>query len=129
MTLYETLADELKAQIARGVFEVGNKLPSVRQLSTEHGVSIATVQEAYRVLEAQQLVEAKPKSGYFVARSISIDNTPRMTRPPQRPMDVTQWEDVLDTLLNTFNKDHDTKTLCQFQHAMPNMTAKPLNRL
>jgi len=56
MTLYKTLADELKAQIARGVFEVGNKLPSVRQLSTEHGVSIATVQEAYRVLETQQLV-------------------------------------------------------------------------
>ncbi|HAX27572.1 MAG TPA: GntR family transcriptional regulator, partial [Alteromonas macleodii] len=67
MTLYETLANELKAQIERGVFEVGNKLPSVRQLSTEHKVSIATVQEAYRVLEAQQLVEAKPKSGYFVA--------------------------------------------------------------
>ena len=129
MTLYETLANELKAQIERGVFEVGNKLPSVRQLSTEHKVSIATVQEAYRVLEAQQLVEAKPKSGYFVARSILIDNTPSMTKPPQRPMDVSQWEDVLDTLLNTFNKDHDAKTLCQFQHAMPNMTAKTLKPL
>ena len=89
MTLYETLANELKAQIERGVFEVGNKLPSVRQLSTD-----ATVQEAYRVLEAQQLVEAKPKSGYFVARSVLIDNTPSMTKPPQRPMDVSQWEDV-----------------------------------
>jgi len=129
MTLYETLACDLKAQIERGFFKAGNKLPSVRQLSSEHQVSIATVQEAYRVLEAQQYVEAKPKSGYFVASNIAIGNTPRMTKPPQRPMDVSQWEDVLDTLLNTFSKDRDIKTMCQLQHAMPNMTTKTLKPL
>ena len=52
-----------------------------------------------------------------------------MTKPPQRPMDVSQWEDVLNMLLNTFNKDSGIETRCQFQHAMPNMTAKTLKPL
>ena len=129
MTLYESLACELKAQIDRGLFEQGDKLPSVRQLSKEHHVSIATVQEAYRVLESQMYVEAKPKSGYFVSSNTTLNNTPKMTKPPQRPMDVSQWEDVLNMLLNTFNKDSGIETRCQFQHAMPNMTAKTLKPL
>ncbi|MBQ4831316.1 PLP-dependent aminotransferase family protein [Alteromonas sp. MMG017] len=129
MTLYESLACELKAQIDRGLFEEGDKLPSVRQLSKEHHVSIATVQEAYRVLESQMYVEAKPKSGYFVSSNTTLNNTPKMTKPPQRPMDVSQWEDVLNMLLNTFNKDNGIETRCQFQHAMPNMTAKTLKPL
>jgi DNA-binding transcriptional regulator YhcF (GntR family) len=42
-------------------------LPSVRNLSQEHGVSISTVQQAYQVLENLQLITPQPRSGYFVA--------------------------------------------------------------
>jgi len=129
MSLYMRLANELKDQIHIGRYNIGDKLPSVRQLAKEHKVSIATVQEAYRVLEAQLYAVAKPKSGYFVANTVPLENTPKMTKPPQRPMDVSQWEDVLDILLNTFSKEGDVNVRCQFQHAMPNMHAKTLKPL
>lgn len=129
MALYIDLAEHLKAQINFGRFTTGDKLPSVRQLSKEHNVSIATVQEAYRVLEAELYAQAKPKSGYFVPATMPGENLPKMTKPPQRPMDVSQWEDVLDILLNTFSKDSDIDVRCQFQHAMPNMHAKTLKPL
>lgn len=129
MTLYETLACQLNEQIKRGVYKEGDRLPSVRQLAADHNVSIATVQEAYRLLERELKVEAKPKSGYFVSQPSMVINTPKMTTPPQRPMDVSQWEDVLDILLNTATKNRDVATRSQFQHAMPNMEAKTLTPL
>lgn len=129
MTLYSNLANSVKAQIQRGRFTAGDKLPSVRQLAKEHKVSIATVQEAYRVLETEMYAQAKPKSGYFVPHNMPYENTPKMTKPPQRPMDVSQWEDVFDMLLNTFSKESHTDIKCQFQHAMPNMHAKTLKPL
>lgn len=124
MTLYAQLADRLREHIKLGFYNSGDKLPSVRQLSTEHGVSIATVQEAYRQLELEQLVEARPKSGYFVPVKHSPVSMPRASRPPQRPLDVTQWEDVLAMLMS-----HSTDAFCQFQHAMPDMRVRTLQPL
>ncbi|MET0225385.1 MAG: winged helix-turn-helix domain-containing protein, partial [Dokdonella sp.] len=66
MKRYEALADEIAASIHAGTLRAGDRLPSVRQLSTQHRVSIATAVQAYRHLENQRLIEARPKSGYFV---------------------------------------------------------------
>lgn len=124
MSLYAELADRLREQIQLGHFKGGEKLPSVRQLSAEHKVSISTVQEAYRVLEMEHFVEPRAKSGYFVFNKNGLVQIPKTTKPPQRPMDVTQWEDVLSMLLT-----NDKQSVCQFQHAMPNMQASTLKPL
>ncbi len=124
MSRYQQLADRLKEQIQMGYFARSAKLPSVRQLAGEHGVSLSTVQEAYRVLEREQLIEARPKSGYFVAEHRKPIDRPHVSRPPQRPMDVSLWEDVLAMLMG-----HGVDAVCEFQHAMPDMrssTLKPL---
>lgn len=123
MTLYQKLAKRLREHIQHDFYKPGDRLPSVRQLAQEHGVSLSTVQEAYRQLEQDQLVEAKPKSGYFVCQQ-KKDNLPSTSRPPQRPLDVSQWEEVLNMLMNRGNKKN-----IQLQHAMPDMkvvTLKPL---
>ena len=49
--LYERLADELGAMVERGALRAGDRLPSVRRLSEERGVSVATVLAAYLRLE------------------------------------------------------------------------------
>ena len=124
MKLYEKLADTLREHIQQGLFQTGDKLPSVRQLSNQHGVSISTVQEAYRHLEMENLVEARAKSGYFAMPSMPIYKLPKTSRPPQRPSDVSQWQEVLDLLLS-----NDVEGTIQLQHAMPLMdipTLKPL---
>ncbi|MBX3730722.1 MAG: PLP-dependent aminotransferase family protein [Candidatus Sumerlaeia bacterium] len=66
MALYEEIASRLEGLIADGTFGPGDRLPSVRALSREWGVSITTVQEAYRRLENAGVLEARPQSGHYV---------------------------------------------------------------
>ena len=95
MTRYQHLANLLTERIEQGLYRHGEKLPSVRSLSQEHGVSISTVQQAYQVLESLQLITPQPRSGYFVAPQKALPPVPPMSRPVQRPVEITQWEQVL----------------------------------
>lgn len=66
MSLYQDLAERTARLIDEGVLRVGDRLPSVRQACTRNGVSPITVTQAYYLLESRGLIEARPKSGYFV---------------------------------------------------------------
>ncbi|MBP1128605.1 MULTISPECIES: PLP-dependent aminotransferase family protein [Serratia] len=124
MTRYATLAAILSQRIEQGLYPAGDRLPSVRTLSQEHGVSISTVQQAYRLLEESQLVEARPKSGYFVRRRRTLAELPAVTRPVQRPVDISQWEQVLEMIRHKPRED-----LIQLGRGMPDIsepTLKPL---
>ena len=52
--------------ISEDVLRIGDKLPSVRVLSGEYGISTGTVFQAYYHLEGKGLIESRPKSGYYV---------------------------------------------------------------
>ena len=99
MTRYQHLATLLAERIEQGLYRHGEKLPSVRSLSQEHGVSISTVQQAYQTLETMKLITPQPRSGYFVAQRKAQPPVPPMTRPVQRPVEITQWDQVLDMLV------------------------------
>lgn len=64
--LYEELATQLAAKIEEQIWQLGDKLPSVRQLSKERGLSASTVFQAYYQLEAQGMIESRDRSGYYV---------------------------------------------------------------
>jgi DNA-binding transcriptional MocR family regulator len=66
MSLYQDLAERTARLIDDGVLRAGDRLPSVRQACSRHGVSPITVTQAYYLLESRGLIEARPKSGYFV---------------------------------------------------------------
>ena len=95
MTRYQHLANLLAERIEQGLYRSGERLPSVRALSQEHGVSISTIQQAYQILENLQLITPQPRSGYFVSPRKAQPPVPAMTRPVQRPVDVTQWDEVM----------------------------------
>src|SRR5258706_9408584 len=44
----------------------GDRIPSVRRACAQHGVSLTTAVQAYLELENRGLIEARPKSGFFV---------------------------------------------------------------
>jgi DNA-binding transcriptional MocR family regulator len=66
--LYESLADNLARSIERGSLRGGDRLPSVRGLANQRGVSVATVLMAYQQLENDGLVEIRARSGHYVKR-------------------------------------------------------------
>src|SRR6476469_1201613 len=64
--LYMQMATGLEKMIADDVLKIGDKLPSVRVLSDEYGISMGTAFQAYYHLEGKGLIESRPKSGYYV---------------------------------------------------------------
>ncbi len=126
MTLYINLAELLGARIEQGLYLPGDRLPSVRALSLEHGVSLSTVQQAYRLLEDNGLVAPRPKSGYFVLQHRNLPALPAVGRPAQRPVDISQWEHVVELVRSVPRKD-----VVQLGRGMPDVdspTLKPLLR-
>lgn len=65
-TLYEYLYRCIRHDIAHGVVPAGQKLPSKRALAGHLGVSLVTVETAYRQLVAEGYVMSRERSGYFV---------------------------------------------------------------
>ncbi|MBR6513560.1 MAG: PLP-dependent aminotransferase family protein [Clostridia bacterium] len=63
---YLQLYQQLRNDIAEGVYKYGAKLPSKRLLSEECGVSVITVEHAYAILCDEGYVEARQRSGYYV---------------------------------------------------------------
>lgn len=64
--IYEQMVRQLRRQIAMGLLQPGEALPSVRQVSGEMGVNPNTVQKAYRMMEAEGLTVSVPGKGSFV---------------------------------------------------------------
>jgi DNA-binding transcriptional MocR family regulator len=64
--LYMQVAEGLEKMIGEDVLKIGDKLPSVRLLSEEYGISMGTAFQAYYHLEGKGLIESRPKSGYYV---------------------------------------------------------------
>jgi len=82
MSRYLELAEQTEKLIAEGVLRAGERLPSVRQACRTHGISPVTVTQAYYQLESRGLVEARPRSGYFVRARLGLTLAePEMTRP------------------------------------------------
>ncbi|QCW99298.1 PLP-dependent aminotransferase family protein [Aggregatimonas sangjinii] len=83
--LYVDIAQNIEQQILDGVLKMGDKLPSVRVLKQEYGVSISTILEAYYRLEGKNLVESRPRSGYYVIFCAnSVPDCPTKTNPGNR---------------------------------------------
>jgi DNA-binding transcriptional MocR family regulator len=66
--LYRRLAQRLWEGVEGAAMGEGARLPSVRTLAAQHGVSLTTALQALRWLETRGHIEARPRSGYFVAK-------------------------------------------------------------
>lgn len=127
MKLYETVANTLAERIEESFYKAGEKLPSIRELSRSHAISISTAQEAYRNLEERGLAESRPKSGYYVKYKSKAPRLPDVSRPVQKPLEVSQWEEVLNLLCANTNPE-----MLQLGRAIPDLeapTLKPLGKI
>lgn len=103
MLLYESLATQLRQQIEGGILRAGERLPSIRQLAANHGISTATAVQACLQLEREGRVQARPRSGYFVRSTTpALPAAAPVTRRRKPGMvDNPALQRVLDTLART----------------------------
>ncbi|MGF6781910.1 PLP-dependent aminotransferase family protein [Paraburkholderia sp. GAS334] len=76
MKRYEALANSIADGIGSGQIPIGSRLPSVRQIIAQRGVSQSTVFRAYYLLEEWGLIRAEERSGYFVTPGAAVKPAP-----------------------------------------------------
>ncbi|WP_434516986.1 PLP-dependent aminotransferase family protein [Dechloromonas sp. ARDL1] len=101
MVRYQSLAYETEKLIVDGVLRPGDRLPSVRQVCRTHTISPVTVTQAYYLLESRGLIEARPKSGYFVRARLGQNlSEPEMSHPVGNSTSL-QVSDFIFQILNS----------------------------
>jgi DNA-binding transcriptional MocR family regulator len=104
--LYKQVALRISELIEHGTLRPGERVPSVRKYSVQQNVSIATVMQAYRLLEDRGMIEARPQSGYYVrAQRWAPPPEPAMSRPAPRAVSVC----VSDLVLQMVKAGRDPK--------------------
>ena len=64
--IYTQIVDNFKSQIAAGILQKEEKLPSVRELASQLAINPNTIQRAYRELELAGWIATVPGKGCFV---------------------------------------------------------------
>src|ERR1700759_1113935 len=86
---YEELASFITGLVDGGTLSPGSRAPSLRQISRQRRISLSTALQAYRLLEDRGVLEARPQSGFYIARRGAISlRTPAISRPPANPTRV-----------------------------------------
>jgi DNA-binding transcriptional MocR family regulator len=123
---YEQIADDITHLVESGTFRPGDDIPSVREMSRQRGVSITTVLQAYYLLEARGLVEARDRSGFYVRTALpSSLPEPDISSPAPDPTEVSVRELVTRVVL----ADTHQPDLVQLGAAHPNPHLTPTKKL
>jgi DNA-binding transcriptional regulator YhcF (GntR family) len=67
---YRQIVDIIIEDIEKGVLTVGQKVPSINEISEEFYLSRDTVEKAYNYLKEKQIIVSAKGKGYYVARTI-----------------------------------------------------------
>lgn len=98
---YRQIEQQIMQQIATGTLSPGDRLPSLRHVSTRSRVAVSTVLQAYAELERKGMVEARARSGFFVRSCVrELPPTPSMPRPLLRPHSINRTE-LISAVLET----------------------------
>jgi DNA-binding transcriptional MocR family regulator len=98
-TLYTQVALRISELVEHGTLRPGDRVPSVRKCSDQQNVSIATVMQAYRLLENRGVIEARPQSGYYVrTQRWSPAPEPGRTNPGPRAVHVRVSDLVMQVI-------------------------------
>ena len=96
---YEELAGFVQGLVERGTLRPGMRAPSLRAIASQKSASLSTAIQAYRLLEDRGVLEARPKSGFYVTgRSRVSLKTPAVSCPPKTAARVAISGGVLELL-------------------------------
>ncbi|EMD0231828.1 PLP-dependent aminotransferase family protein [Escherichia coli] len=123
MKKYQQLAEQLREQIASGIWQPGDRLPSLRDQVALSGMSFMTISHAYQLLESLGYIIARPQSGYYVA--------PQAIKMPKAPVIPVTRDEAVD--INTYIFDmlqaSRDPSVVPFASAFPDPRLFPLQQL
>ncbi|KGQ37301.1 GntR family transcriptional regulator [Gallibacterium genomosp. 1] len=107
---YSKVGELLKKEISQGVYKIGDKLPTEREISERLGISRTIVREAIVMLEVEKLVEVKKGSGVYVINTPSnIKGDDRFVLPDVGPFELLQARQLVESSVAEFAAHVATK--------------------
>src|SRR5437762_5407441 len=123
--IYLQVAGGIEKMIDEEVLKIGDKLPSVRMLSEEYGISMGTAFQAYYHLEGKGLIESRPKSGYYVRF-----NHKRFPAMPKQLLPEPVSHDVsVKEMIASIYSDITAHDVINFALAVPDLSLLPAAKL
>jgi DNA-binding transcriptional MocR family regulator len=123
--IYLRIANNIEHKINKEVIKLGDKLPSIREMCREHGVSKSSALQAYYVLEGKGLIESRPQSGYYVCYSHKrFLCTPETTKPTN----ITEVAET-ETIITKVFSEIGTKNNILFSLGAPSSSLLPVAKL
>ena len=123
--LYLQVANGVEKMITDDILKIGDKLPSVRLLSEEYGISMGTAFQAYYHLEGKGLIESRPKSGYYVRFNFKrFPDLPKVIQPEPISSEVS----VKDTIASIYG-DVASPIKMNFAIAVPDASLLPTAKI
>lgn len=122
--LYEQLCENVKSAIGGGLIKKGDKLPSIRRLSSDLAVSRTTVEAAYDQLCAEGYISNRPQRGFFV----EAEQMDTLTAAPrkERERDVkAPAVPIVKYDLSTASVDPECTDLKYWQRCIKEILDKP----
>ncbi|QAR32015.1 PLP-dependent aminotransferase family protein [Geovibrio thiophilus] len=117
---YEEVQSLIKKIISENGLKTGDKVPSIRKMSTDAGLSVSTIMKAYVELERQGVLESRPQSGFYVSADNSI---PSLEISAEKKITVARV-DKFSMIYNVCNAMAD-RSLIQFGGASPCLSMLP----
>src|SRR3954451_1348910 len=105
---YLQIAQQVREALRLGVLDVGDQLPTVREVVAELAINPNTVAKAYRELEREGLVVARQGRGTFIASTLatpSLEHHEALRRELERWLEAAERagldEDSVRALIST----------------------------
>ena len=119
--MYRQLYESIRDRIGAGALEVGEKMPSIRCIAEELGVSRTTVEQAYQQLCVEGYLVSRPQSGYYVEAAVRseilhADENREEKEPPgvrydfgsryvdMRGSDIELWRKYVRSVCSRFSR-------------------------
>jgi DNA-binding transcriptional regulator YhcF (GntR family) len=71
MPKYRQIVNSIMEEIEKGTFRVGQRIPSINEISEEYYLSRDTVEKAYNHLKEKKIIVSAKGKGYYVARTVA----------------------------------------------------------
>lgn len=98
--IYTQILEKIQMRIISGIYQPGEKLPSVRELAAEASVNPNTMQKAFTELERSGLIQTQRNSG----RTVTEDTS--MIKQVQTQVALSQVQSFFSTMMELgFNKE------------------------
>jgi GntR family transcriptional regulator len=102
LPIYTQIVNQVQAQVAGGVLQPGDQLPTVRALAEELRVNFNTVARAYRILDEARIISTQQGRGTYITEIPPPNVTERLRR---EALEALTHRFVAEAMRLDFSKD------------------------